>query len=97
MIDDYVPPVDPVAAEIHKRFCLKMAPGGEIDKILNGNQPIEKRQPLPDAEIDGMKRNIDAQMAEYAVAIDKAVAWINGWKAMRPRGFRAKRRKSLGT
>lgn len=43
--------------------------------------------------VDGIKRNIEAQLAEYEQAIDEAVAWHQNWKARQPKGFRAARRK----
>lgn len=83
----------PLALEIHANFERKMAPGGEIDRILNGNQPVPKRPPLGDEEIDAIKRNIDAQLKEYAEAINGASSWMAAWKARLPKGFRGPRRK----
>lgn len=83
----------PLAREIHANFARKMAPGGEIDVILNGGQPIEKRAPASDAEIEAIKRNIEAQLVEYAQAINAADTWWRRWLAKRPKGFRGIRRR----
>lgn len=81
-------------AEIHKRFWAKMAPGGEIDQMLNGNQPIEKRPPESDESIALRKRQIEAQLNEYESAIRAFRVWVRGWKARLPQGFRAMRRQT---
>lgn len=39
--------------------------------------------------IDGMKRNIEEQLREYAEAMDKARRWYSEWKARQPKGFRS--------
>ncbi len=83
----------PVAAEIHRNFNRKMAKGGEIDRILNGGEPIAKLAPESDAEIALRKRQIGLQLEEYQQAIGAAVTWHQDWKAKRPKGFRAARRR----
>lgn len=84
-----IPEVDPVAAEIHRNFCRKMAPGGKIDQILNGHEPIQKREPLSDAEIALIQKQIEIQLDEYARALNGAVGWYASWKMRRrARGFR---------
>ena len=39
--------------------------------------------------IEGMKRNIEAQLAEYEQAMDNARRWYLEWKARQPKGFRS--------
>ena len=41
---------------------------------------------MTEQDIDGMKRNIDAQLVEYEQAIKAAVIWYREWKSKR--GFR---------
>lgn len=80
------------AAEISARFWRKMAKGGEIDRILNGHEPIIKRPPAPDEEIALIRRQIDTQMVEYEAAIRAAIAYWDGRKRANV-GFRASRRQ----
>lgn len=82
------------AQEISARFWRKMAKGGEIDRILNGHEPITKRLPAPDAEIDLVRRQIDIQMAEYEQAIREAITYWDGRKRAQI-GFRASRRQGI--
>lgn len=79
------PPVNPVAAEIHAKFVRKMKPGGLIDKILNGGEPVHPRPALPEAELTAMKNSIETQLDEYEAAIKAAKAWVD---SRRPKGFR---------
>lgn len=55
--------------------------------------PTGPALPESDAAIALRKRNIETQLTEYETAIGEAVAWFNGWKARRPKGFRAVRRR----
>lgn len=80
------------AKEINARFWRKMQPGGEIDRILNGGEPVEKRPAASDEEIALRKLQIETQLAEYESAIVDFSKWLRGWKDRRPRGFRAMRR-----
>jgi hypothetical protein len=90
--DDYKPSATPLAAEIYERFWgKKMAPGGEIDRILNGGEPIEKVRPKSDAEIALIKKQIGIQLAEYEQEIKDAAAWFRDWKARERKGFRCVR------
>lgn len=85
--------VDPVAVEINARFLRKMRPGGEIDRILNGGEPFERRPAVSDAELAVMKRSIGIQLDEYETAIAAAKAWGRGWlDRQRPKGFRKTKR-----
>lgn len=52
-----------------------------------------KRPPASDAEIAWHKRNIEAQLSEYAADIKAYAKWWKGWKSRRPKGFRATRRQ----
>jgi hypothetical protein len=90
--DDDIPTATPLAAEIYERFWRKMAPGGEIDRILNGGEPIEKVLPKSDPEIALIKKQIEIQLAEFEQEIRDAWAWYQGWKAReRAKGFRSVR------
>lgn len=82
-------PADPVAAEIHAAFLRKMKPRGQIDRILNGGEPIAKREPESHEEIALRKIQIERQLSEYETAISAAKSWVRGWfEARRPKGFR---------
>lgn len=88
MIDD-TPQATDLAKEIHARFSAKMKPGGLIDKILNGGEPVRARPALPDAELEVIKHSIDVQLSEYATTIEAAAAWM---RERRPKGFRRTKR-----
>ncbi len=91
--DDDVPSASAVAVEIHANFKRKMRPGGEIDRILNGGEPIEKRAPESDGEIALRKRQIEIQLSEYETAIREAKLWIRNWfDRRRPKGMRKTKR-----
>lgn len=55
--------------------------------------PLAKVLPAPDAEIALMKRSVGIQLDEYEAEIAAAAAWMAAWRARRPKGFRAKRRR----
>ena len=87
------PPSTAVAAEIHAKFERKMRQGGEIDRILNGGDPIAKRAPETDEEIALRKRQIENQLGEFAIAVREAKIWMRGWlDRRRPKGFRKTKR-----
>jgi hypothetical protein len=60
-----------LALEIHRNFNAQDGPEGEIDRILNGGEPIEKRLPESDEEIALRKKQIEIQLREYAEAMAK--------------------------
>lgn len=44
---------------------------------------------MSEQNIEGMKRNIEAQLSEYEQAIANAKAWYSGWQErQRAKGFR---------
>jgi uncharacterized protein YqgV (UPF0045/DUF77 family) len=42
-------------------------------------------------EIDAMKRNIEAQLDEYAAAISAADRWYREWKSRQSTGFKIRK------
>lgn len=64
---------------------------GDSNPTWDGPKP-PPRPPASDAEIEARKRSIAVQLDEYEAAIASARDWLAGWRARRPRGFRAKRR-----
>lgn len=86
--EEEIPPPTDIAAEIHRNFLRKSRPGGEYDRILNGNEPIPKALPKSDAEIALIKRQIEIQLDEHEASLADAVNWYREWKARQPKGFR---------
>lgn len=48
---------------------------------------------MTETEIALMKKQIETQLDEYAVALDAYDAWMAAWRLRQPKGFRAKRRR----
>lgn len=92
-MNEEAPPVDPVAAEIHRNFLRKMRDGGEIDRILKGGvAPPPPRPAVSDDEVALIKRQIETQLAEYEESLVGAVNYWKDWKSRQPKGFRRARR-----
>lgn len=83
---------------------MKLTTDQIVNRVLAGDSnpawragAAPKPEPRPaasDAEIERIKRSVEAQLDEYEVAIRSASDWWQGWRNRR-RGFRAKRRQQV--
>jgi hypothetical protein len=46
---------------------------------------------MTEKEIEAMKRNIEAQLVEYAAAIGAADKWYREWKSRQSTGFKIRK------